>query len=80
MKERVVRKTFPQKPQIDTILDKKMWVIVDNSLRPVCHKDGFILIFHRKRDAQDWLFENELKKNPDSFWRIKPLKVTVEEI
>lgn len=80
MKDRIVRKTFPQKPQIDTILDKKMWVIVDNKLRPISHKDGFILSFHRKRDAQNWLFCNVLDLDSDNSWRIKPLNLKIEEI
>lgn len=78
MNRHKVRKVISKKPDIDTILNKKMWVIVDNHLRPITHAAGHIMIFYKKKDAQKWLDKNVDDRY--SNWRLFPYKIIVEDI
>lgn len=46
-----------KKPLVETITSKKFWVMLNNKGRLVYHKDGHILIFSRKRDADSYLMD-----------------------
>jgi hypothetical protein len=74
------RKMNKQKPsEIELILDKNLWVIVNNKHRPIYHKDGHLLIFPRKKDAESWL-DTALEKvnnTGDSIWTWRIIKLSI---
>ncbi len=65
-----------KKTEVETVTNKKQWVIVDNKGKLVYHFDGHLLIFSRKRIGLDWLKKN-LKKNVTTSWRLESLVVCI---
>lgn len=55
---------------INIITDRKVYLIVDHKHKPVFHRDGMLLIFYNKRDAEDFLWD---KKIPESWRYIKAI-------
>jgi len=50
-----------------TVINRKMFIILDLKGKPVAHKEGYIFTFFRGRDAR--LFLNRNKAH--DIWRIK---------
>ena len=63
-----------KKPELDQILDRRMYVIVNRLSKPMCHRDGHLLIFYKKKEAMRWLEEN---KNEDEKWRVRALRTSL---
>lgn len=59
-------------PEIQTILDKKLYMVVNRHHRPIYHKDGHLMLFSRKKDAERWL-----EKNQTEDWRIEKLNIYI---
>lgn len=74
-----VRKVHRQKkPEVEQVLDRKLYVIVDNKHRPITHMDGHLMIFHRMIDAEDWLDKvAESADTRDIIWRVEKLSVYI---
>jgi hypothetical protein len=68
-----IRSQKSKSPEVETVLDKKLYIIVDNKHRPVHHKDGHFLFFSSKRRAENWME----KYRTDETWRIERLIVTI---
>ncbi len=66
-----------KEPVRKTLINKKMFVVVDNDHKLVSHKDGHLLIFHRARDAKSWIFNN---MKGDKGWRILKLEVDITKL
>lgn len=65
-------KTNRQKqPEVETVLSKKLSVIVDSSHRPVFHKNGHFLIFPSRSSAERWYKKNITDLGIESTWRIE---------
>lgn len=72
---RLVRQHEEYKP--GTIADKKAFVIVDQKHRPVFHRDGYILVFYRKKDAEQWLLNLHVNQE-NELWRIMKMNIHLE--
>lgn len=64
-----------KEPGIITLLEKKMFVIVDHNHKPVYHRDGHLLIFSRARDGRSWLFNNKTQGSKE--WRLLKLPISI---
>ncbi len=76
-------KVEPQKtPEVETVLSKRLSVIVDNKHRPVFHKDGHFLIFPTRSAAERWYKRNivDLGKQDDYNWRIERLDFLITKL
>ena len=62
--------------EIETILNRRLFTIVNNKHRLVTHKDGHLLLFHRKKDAQRWLLNNDINDT----WRVEKLEILVTKV
>jgi hypothetical protein len=78
-----MKKTYPHKfiypeknrqPEAITIIDKRLFLVVDRKNKPIAHRNGNILPFFRKRDAEKWLIENDIDGKR---WRIVPIDATL---
>lgn len=58
-----------------TITDRKIYAIVDQKHSLVFHKDGYIMLFMRKRTAQDFLDDPDIPKD----WRPIRIKIHIEK-
>ena len=65
-------------PQIRTITDRAQWAIVDRKHKLVYHKDGYNLLFARKRDAEAWLstYRQEIPED----WRVLRVDTSITEV
>lgn len=58
-----------------TVTDRKMYAIVDQNHSLVFHRDGCVMLFMRKRTAQDFLDDPDIPKN----WRPIKVKIHIEK-
>lgn len=72
---RLIRPKEEYKP--GTITDKKVFVIVDSKHKPVTHRDGYMFIFYRKRDAERWLLNVSVSKETED-WRVMRMNIHLE--
>lgn len=68
-----IKKENQKPPEVETVLSKKLTVIVDSKHRPVCHKNGHFLIFPSRSSAERWFEKNIIDKGEDTNWRIEKL-------
>jgi len=62
---------YDPKPRVVT--SKKMYALVDHNHKLVYHRDGHILLFSRRKDANEWLVEKETPMK----WRVEILDVHI---
>ena len=65
-----------KKPEVETITNKKYWVVVDNKNNLVYHREGHLLIFANKRIAIEWFKEND-RKCKNVTWRLERLSLCI---
>ena len=53
-------------PEPRVVTSKKMYCLVDRKHKLVYHKDGHILLFSRRKDADEWLIDQDTPKD----WRV----------
>jgi hypothetical protein len=63
-------------PEVETLTNKKYWVVVDNKSNLVYHRDGHLLIFANKRIAVEWFREND-RKCKNKTWRLERLTLCI---
>jgi uncharacterized pyridoxamine 5'-phosphate oxidase family protein len=63
-------------PEVETITNKKYWVVVDNKNNLVYHRDGHLLIFANKRIAIEWFHDND-RKCKNTTWRLERLNLCI---
>lgn len=56
-----------------TVINRKMFIILDLRGKPLVHKDGHLLVFYRSKDARSFVFKN---KGHD-IWRIKRVELGI---
>lgn len=64
------------KQYLETVISRKMIIIIDIKGKAVSHSDGHLLIFYRKRDANYYIIRN---KKTD-IWRIKKVNLGVTTV
>lgn len=69
-----IRSSKIKSPDIETILNKKLYIIVDEQHRPIHHSDGYMLFFHQKRKALRWIEKNA---SDNLKWRLEKLSVLI---
>ncbi len=57
----------------DTVIYRKMFIILDLKKKPLVHKDGHLLIFYRSRDAKSFVFNNKAQ----DLWRVKIVQLDI---
>jgi len=67
-----------KEPVVVTLLQKKMFVIVDHNHKPIYHRDGHLLIFSRARDGRSWLFNNKTQGSKE--WRLLKLAINITKL
>lgn len=56
-----------------TVINRKMFIIVDNKHKPVTHKDGHLLIFFRGKDARKYIQKNKANET----WKEKRISLDI---
>lgn len=60
---------------IVTLTDKVMFAIVNSKHKLVTHKDGYLLLFHKAKDAKLWIDTPGNRANRE--WRIIKIKTQI---
>lgn len=77
-KKTYIKRIHPDPPKNENqVIYRKMFVIVDNTHKPVVHKDGYLLVFYRSKDAKNWLYDN-IKEGKG--WRIIKMEVDITKV
>ena len=63
-------------PEVETITDKKYWVVVDGKGKLVYHREGHLLIFPNKKIAVQWFKRND-KTCTSLSWRLERLTLCI---
>lgn len=58
----------------ETVLNKKMYLVVDEKHRPMYHEEGYIVMFIQKRKAYKWLEKNNINQQK---WRLERLPIII---
>lgn len=56
-----------------TVINRKMFIILDLKGKPVVHKEGYIMTYYRSRDARLFIFRNKAQ----DIWRIKRVELEI---
>lgn len=56
-----------------TIINRKMFIILDLKGKPLVHRDGHLMVFYRGREARSFLFKNKAQ----DIWRIKRVELDI---
>lgn len=55
------------------IIDRSMYILVNDKDKPIITTNGSMLIFYRRRRAYDYLFENALSES----WKVKKVRLDI---
>ncbi len=74
-RNRYIKRIHPDPPLNENqVIYRKMFVIVDSNHKLVVHRDGYLLIFYRSKDAKNWLYDN-IKESKG--WRVIKMEVDI---
>lgn len=65
-----------KQPEVETLTNKKYWIVIDNKSDLAYHRDGHLLIFASKRIALQWFKEND-RKCKNITWRLERLNLCI---
>lgn len=65
-----------KKPEVETLTNKKYWIVIDNKSNLAYHKDGHLLIFASKRIGLQWFKEHD-RKCKNITWRLERLNLCI---
>ena len=72
MKRHSYQKYKETKPTLTkTLMNRKMFIILDLRKRPLVSREGHLYIFYRSRDANSFIFRNKASEK----WRVKIVKL-----
>jgi hypothetical protein len=63
----------PTTQSSDTVMNRKMFIILDLKKKPMVHRDGHLMIFYKSKDAKSFIFKNKA----DAIWRIKTVRLDI---
>jgi hypothetical protein len=56
-----------------TLINRKMFIILDLKGKPLVHRDGHLMIFYRSKEAKSFVFNNK----GQVAWRIKRVELDI---
>lgn len=56
-----------------TVINRRMFIILDLKHKPLVHRDGHLMIFYRSREANNFIYKNKANE----IWRVKPVRLDI---